>query len=67
MKKKAENYRVVSVSLYEADINRIDQSVKYLKSKGVSHANRSWLIRYATKLNREELDSIADRVASGEL
>lgn len=67
MKKKVENYRVVSVSLYEADIERIDESVKYLKSKGVSHANRSWLIRYATKLDNEELDLIADKVASGEI
>lgn len=41
------HYRIVSISLYNEDIDRIDALVSALKEAGHSKANRSALIRYA--------------------
>ncbi|TVR04665.1 MAG: hypothetical protein EA398_01525 [Deltaproteobacteria bacterium] len=41
------HYRIVSISLYNEDIERIDSLVAELKARGHSKANRSALIRYA--------------------
>ncbi len=44
---KPTHYRVVSVSLYLDDIERIDTLVKELKRRGFTKMNRSALIRFA--------------------
>ncbi len=41
------HYKIVSISLYNDDINKIDDLVKELKKRGFTRANRSALIRYA--------------------
>ncbi len=41
------HYKIVSISLYNEDIERIDQIVQDLKDSGHPKANRSALIRYA--------------------
>ena len=41
------HYKIVSISLYNEDIARIDTLVTQLKDNGFSKANRSALIRYA--------------------
>lgn len=41
------HYRIVSISLYNEDIEKIDGLVAELKAQGHSKANRSALIRYA--------------------
>lgn len=45
--KKPGHYRIVSISLYNEDIERIDALVQELKASGHPKANRSALIRYA--------------------
>lgn len=44
---KPSHYRVVSVSLYLDDIERIDTIIKELKRRGFTKMNRSALIRFA--------------------
>lgn len=48
-KKKAAptHYKIVSISLYNEDIDKIDGMVQHLKENGHPKANRSALIRYA--------------------
>ncbi|MEL6190036.1 MAG: hypothetical protein AAFU79_35880 [Myxococcota bacterium] len=46
-KPKPTHYRVVSISLYNEDIERLDAMVAELKKRGVTKANRSQLIRFA--------------------
>ena len=46
-KEKPMHYRVVSVSLYLDDIERIDSLVRELKRRGFTKMNRSALIRFA--------------------
>jgi hypothetical protein len=41
------HYKVVSISLYTEDIDRIDRLVQQLKDMGHTKANRSSLIRFA--------------------
>jgi hypothetical protein len=41
------HYKVVSISLYNEDIDRIDRLVEALKAAGHTKANRSSLIRFA--------------------
>jgi hypothetical protein len=41
------HYRVLSISLYTEDIERLDALVKALKERGHTKANRSSLIRFA--------------------
>jgi hypothetical protein len=47
VKEKPTHYRVVSVSLYNDDIEMIDKLVKELKRRGFTKMNRSALIRFA--------------------
>ena len=46
-KLKPTHYKVVSISLYLDDIDRIDTLVKELKRRGFTKMNRSALIRFA--------------------
>lgn len=54
---KPTHYRIVSISLYERDIDRLDGLVRELKKRGHSKANKSELIRKA--LQQVNLDKIA--------
>jgi hypothetical protein len=53
---KPEHYRVVSISLYVEDIERLEQMVQELKRRGHHKANKSQLIRQA--LAQVDLDRI---------
>jgi len=46
---KPEHYKVISVSIYNADLERLDSIVAQLKRKGITRANRSAVIREALK------------------
>ena len=43
----ANHYKVLSISLYNDDIEKMDSLVKELKKRGFTRANRSALIRFA--------------------
>lgn len=47
---KEPSWRVISISLYPEDIERIDALVAELRASGHRRANRSQLIRYAISL-----------------
>jgi len=53
---KPTHYKVICISMYTDDLKRLDQMVDELKSRGLTKANRSALIRYA--LNGVDLDSV---------
>lgn len=53
---KPEHYKIVSISLYNDDIDRLDDMVRELKRRGHYKANRSQLIRYA--LSQVDLDKV---------
>jgi hypothetical protein len=44
---KPQHYKVICISLYNSDLEALDQMVEALKSRGLTKANRSALIRYA--------------------
>ncbi|MCK6548090.1 hypothetical protein L6R52_19725 [Myxococcota bacterium] len=46
-KPKPTHYKVVSISLYQEDIERLDAMVAELKRRGHTKANKSQLIRFA--------------------
>ena len=49
-RRKAEqpsHYKVICISMYNGDLDRLDEMVDELKSMGLTKANRSALIRYA--------------------
>jgi len=50
------HYKVVSISLYTEDIDRLNELVKDLKARGHSRASKSMLIREA--LRQLDLDKI---------
>jgi hypothetical protein len=50
------SYRVICISLYIADLERLDEKVAQLKARGHSRASRSSLIRVA--LDQVNLDSV---------
>ena len=54
---KPQHYKIVSISLYNEDIERLDHMVQELKRRGVYKANKSELIRQA--LARLDLDAVA--------
>lgn len=56
---KPEHYKVICISLYTKDLERLDGFVEELKARGLTKANRSALIRVAL----EQLD--LDRVPRG--
>ncbi|MFT4703438.1 MAG: hypothetical protein ACI81R_001129 [Bradymonadia bacterium] len=56
VKTSAPHYKIVSISLYNNDIDRIDELVSEWKAAGYPKANRSALIRYAiSKIDASEL------------
>jgi hypothetical protein len=46
-KEKPTHYKIVCISLYTEDIERLDAMVKELKKRGHTKANKSALIRFA--------------------
>jgi hypothetical protein len=44
---KPSHYRVICISMYTGDLERLDEMVDELKAMGITKANRSALIRYA--------------------
>ena len=53
---KPTHYKVICISLYNDDLKRLDDMVDTLKSRGMTKANRSALIRYA--LGEVDLESV---------
>jgi hypothetical protein len=57
-----QSYKIVCVSMYTWDIERLDAIVKRLKARGVTNASRSGFIRAALdlvdvdKLTRESFE-----------
>jgi hypothetical protein len=58
-KAKPTHYKVICISMYTKDLDRLDELVEELKGRGITKANRSALIRVAL----EQLD--LDRVPRG--
>ena len=50
------HYKVICISLYTKDLDRLDALVDELKSRGLTKANRSALIRVA--LDQLDLDKV---------
>jgi len=50
------HYKVICISLYTDDLQRLDAMVDTLKGRGMTKANRSALIRYA--LDEVDLESV---------
>lgn len=46
-REKPAHYKIVSISLYNEDIENLERLVSELKAKGHTKANKSQLIRYA--------------------
>ena len=44
---KKRHYRIVSISLYERDIQKLEEHVRFLKGRGHTKANKSQVIRFA--------------------
>jgi hypothetical protein len=55
-KQKPTHYKIVCISLYNEDIERLEQLVKELKRRGHTKANKSQVIRAA--LDQIDLDKI---------
>lgn len=55
-KPRPEHYKVISISMYVEDIERLKTMVAELKARGHTRASRSWLIREA--LRQIDLDAI---------
>jgi hypothetical protein len=55
-KPKPSHYKVVSISLYQEDIARLEALVKELKRRGHTKANKSQLIRFA--LDTVDIDKL---------
>jgi hypothetical protein len=53
---KPAHYRVICISLYTKDLERLDSLVGELKARGITKANRSALIRVA--LEQIQLDKV---------
>jgi hypothetical protein len=53
---KPTHYKVICISMYTDDLNRLDSMVDTLKARGLTKANRSALIRYA--LGAVDLESV---------
>jgi hypothetical protein len=53
---KPAHYKVICISLYNADLQRLDGLVDELKARGLTKANRSALIRVA--LDQLDLDKV---------
>ena len=55
-KEKPAHYKVICISMYTKDLDRLDSLVDELKSRGLTKANRSALIRAA--LDQLDLDKV---------
>ncbi len=55
-KAKPTHYKVICISMYTKDLERLDDLVEELKSRGITKANRSALIRVA--LEQLDLDKV---------
>jgi hypothetical protein len=53
---KPLHYKVICISLYKRDLERLDELVDELKARGITKANRSALIRVA--LDQLDLDKV---------
>jgi hypothetical protein len=53
---KPAHYKVICISLYTKDLERLDALVDELKERGITKANRSALIRVA--LDQVDLDKV---------
>jgi len=53
---KPAHYKVICISLYNADLERLDRLVDELQTRGLTKANRSALIRVA--LDQLDLDKV---------
>jgi hypothetical protein len=53
---KPAHYKVICISLYTRDLDRLDELVEKLKGRGITKANRSALIRVA--LDQLDLDKV---------
>ncbi len=53
---KPAHYKVICISMYTKDLDRLDELVGDLKKRGVTKANRSALIRAA--LDQIDLDKV---------
>lgn len=59
-KPRPTHYRIVCISLYHRDLERLERLVSELKARGHTKANRSAVIRYALDaLGPEQLDRLA--------
>lgn len=55
-KAKPTHYKVICISMYTKDLERLDEIVDELKGRGITKANRSALIRVA--LEQLDLDKV---------
>lgn len=55
-KAKPTHYKVICISMYTKDLDRLDERVEELKGRGITKANRSALIRVA--LEQLDLDKV---------
>jgi hypothetical protein len=55
-KTKPTHYKVICISMYTKDLERLDELVEELKGRGITKANRSALIRVA--LEQLDLDKV---------
>ena len=53
---KPTHYKVICISIYNDDLQHLDELVKQLKKRGMTKANRSALIRAA--LQQVDLDRV---------
>ena len=53
---KPTHYKVICISMYTKDLDRLDELVEELKGRGITKANRSALIRVA--LEQLDLDKV---------
>lgn len=44
---KPEHYKIICISIYNDDLDRLDEMVAQLKQRGLTKASRSALIRFA--------------------
>lgn len=56
VKPKPTHYKVISISLYREDLDRLEAMVAELKRRGHTKASKSSLIRYA--LDQVDLDAV---------
>jgi hypothetical protein len=53
---RPQHYKVICISMYTEDLERLDEMVSALKARGLTKANRSALIRHA--LSQVDLDKV---------